>query len=450
MRLFFLLSSLVFLAAVGLACGQDQPVPTATQPPTGLLAVSPEAANNTPLSSPATAASTPAGSSKASPVATAVDSSQPAIATPVVGADPVATATPGSAPTPASAPMTKQLVETYVLEGRSLSEADLEKFDLSDADLFNGHFQNADLSGANLGNARLMFAILRGADLSNANLKGADLRFADLTGANLSGANVEGADLREAILRDSNLSQVDLSEATLSAANLHGADLTDSNLSGSDWDASLCERIRNLGRFCTAEDLIRAGALLCDEGNSPFLLSPAMGSVHSRQFIVIDWSDCAGATEFELHIEAPGGWTVDNSFTASTYRHVISPLDPCCPWSWKVRARVEGRWGKWSATRTFNTVQTLPPGAPASPLPLVGSFLDGFVEQPSYTGDCIAPPGGSTCIGFKDGYIWLVDDLIQGRRATRVLYGVSIETELGGANEFHHILNTLSVKQAAR
>ena len=126
-------------------------------------------------------------------------------------------------------------------------------------------------------------------------------------------------------------------------------------------------------------------------------------------------------------------------------------LDACCNWSWKVRARVDGKLGEWSATRSFNTVQTLPLGAPTSRLPFTASFLEGFDEQPAYTGDCMSPPAGSACIGFKDGYIWLVFDLVQSKRFTATpSLGKTIETVLGGENEFHHILNTSLVTRVLR
>lgn len=347
--------------------------------------------------------------------------------------------------------MTKQVVEAYVLDGRSLAMANLEGLDLSGADLFNGHFQEAKLSGANLNNARLIFAILHGADLSNANLRGADLRSADLTGANLTQADLRGADLREAILRDANLSGVDLSETILLSANLYGADLTQANLSGSAWDVSFCEPSSNLGRFCTSEELLNAGALLCHTGNAPLLISPAKRSVQNRHFIVFDWSDCAGATEYQLQVQAPGGWTADKRVDTSSYDHLNNTLDACCNWSWKVRALVDDNWGEWSATRSFDTVQTtLPLGAPPSRLPFTALFLEAFNEQPTYTGDCMSPPAGSACIGFSDGYIWLVDDLIQGKRDTTKPSEKTLETVLGGANEFHHYLNTSLVKRVPR
>jgi len=268
----------------------------------------------------------------------------------------------------------------------------------------------------------------------------------------LTQADLRGADLREAILRHANLSGVDLSEAILLSANLYGADLTQANLSGSDWDVSYCEPSSNLGRFCTSEELLNAGALLCQTGNAPLLISPAKRSVQDRPFIVFDWSDCAGATEYQLQVQAPGGWMADKRVGTSTYDHVNNALDACCDWSWKVRARVDGEWGAWSARRSFNTVQTtLPLGAPISPLPFTPLFLSSFDEQPAYTGDCMSPPAGSACIEFTDGYIWLVSDLIQGKRyTTRPSIGKSIETVMGGANEFHHYFGTSLVKRVLR
>ena len=448
MRLVIILGYLVFLTVVGLACTQAESIPNATRASTSSPTASPTRSSASPIAPAATSTDIP----KVSPTAAILEPTPPAVVVPAATPGSMPPAIPSSTLTPNQPPMTKQVVEDYVREGHSLSMADLKGLDLSGANLFNGRFQKANLSGANLDNTRLIFAILNGADLSNANLRGADLRFADLTGANLTEADLSGTDLREAILRDANLSRVDLSEAILVSANLYGADLTQTNLSGSEWDVSFCERSSNLGRFCTSEELLNAGALLCVTGNAPLLITPAKGSVQTRPSIDIDWSDCAGATEYLLEVQAPGGWTAEKRLSTSAYKHVSNALDACCSWSWRVMARVDGEWGKWSSTRSFKTTQTLPSGAPTSPLPLPGAvFQDGFEEQPSYTGDCMSPPTGSACIGFKDGYIWLVDELIQGKLATRsVSFGISVETELGGASEFHHILNTLLVKKDAR
>ena len=64
------------------------------------------------------------------------------------------------------------------------------------------------------------YANLQRADLSYANLYGANLQGADLYGANLYGANLQGADFYGANLQGANLQGADLY-----GANLQGADL---------------------------------------------------------------------------------------------------------------------------------------------------------------------------------------------------------------------------------
>ncbi len=75
---------------------------------------------------------------------------------------------------------------------------DLEKADLSGANLGPAHLVGADLSGANLAGANLGGANLLVADLSVADLDGANLRVADLGGANLSGASFNDSDFTHA------------------------------------------------------------------------------------------------------------------------------------------------------------------------------------------------------------------------------------------------------------
>ena len=87
-----------------------------------------------------------------------------------------------------------------------------------------------DLSGANLSLLNLF-----GADLVDANLSEADL-----SGTNLSFANCQGANLSEAILVRANLSGADLSDAYMGGADFFRADLIWTDLSGADLsDANL-------------------------------------------------------------------------------------------------------------------------------------------------------------------------------------------------------------------
>ena len=75
-----------------------------------------------------------------------------------------------------------------------------ERADLSEANLCKAGLREADLSGADLREANLCKADLRGANLSGANLRGADLRGADLRWTNLHEVDLRGADLRGADL----------------------------------------------------------------------------------------------------------------------------------------------------------------------------------------------------------------------------------------------------------
>src|SRR5258707_1803661 len=97
--------------------------------------------------------------------------------------------------------------------------------DLGGANLDRRDLTGADLSGADLRGATFSRTILRGTNFAGANLAGAPFKRHDLTGANLSGANLDSATLHRAILRGANLSG-----ANLSGANLNVAVLTSANL----------------------------------------------------------------------------------------------------------------------------------------------------------------------------------------------------------------------------
>ena len=91
------------------------------------------------------------------------------------------------------------------LTNANLSRADLTNANLRGADLTNANLSRADLTNANLRGADLTNANLSRADLTKANLRGADLTNANLTNANLSRADLSRADLTNAILRDASL-----------------------------------------------------------------------------------------------------------------------------------------------------------------------------------------------------------------------------------------------------
>ena len=103
---------------------------------------------------------------------------------------------------------------------------------LTEANLFRATLRDADLAGATLTGANLFRANLRDADLAGANLFRANLRDADLTGANLTEATLRDADLTGANLFRANLTEATLRDADLTGANLFRANLRDADLTG--------------------------------------------------------------------------------------------------------------------------------------------------------------------------------------------------------------------------
>ncbi len=98
--------------------------------------------------------------------------------------------------------------------------ANLERRNLSGAEMINMNLSQSNLSGAQLANANLSYSLL-----SVASLQGADLRSAKLIGASLRGAN----------LTDANLEGADLSYADLKGADINGADFKNAKLDNTIW-----------------------------------------------------------------------------------------------------------------------------------------------------------------------------------------------------------------------
>lgn len=72
--------------------------------------------------------------------------------------------------------------------------------------------------------------------------------------------------------------------------------------------------------------------------------------------------------------------------------------------------------------------------------------MEGFFEQPSYGGDCENRPSGTVCIGYDDGYIWLVEDSVTGW-GMETCNGYQIQLAFGSfKGDYYHILNTNYVK----
>ena len=104
--------------------------------------------------------------------------------------------------------MNLKQVQQITSESSRYNPAELTGEDLSDLDLRKIYLFNANLSSANLKDTNLRGNDLSGAKLNDANLTKADLRGAVLVDANLRGANLRGANLQGSILRDANLDDI--------------------------------------------------------------------------------------------------------------------------------------------------------------------------------------------------------------------------------------------------
>lgn len=121
----------------------------------------------------------------------------------------------------------------------SLMDADLEKTDLTSANLDYILLCRSDLFRANLSKARMIKANLQDANLEEAHLVETVLSRANFRGANLGRVNAKGADFSSSDLSFTNLKKANLEEADLThvnfyAANLRNANLTNANLTDSN------------------------------------------------------------------------------------------------------------------------------------------------------------------------------------------------------------------------
>jgi hypothetical protein len=104
--------------------------------------------------------------------------------------------------------------------------------------------EKADLTGANLSGAKLSDfhdkqVNLSGAIFTNANLSGAYLGASNLNDANLSNANFQNAVLNKAWLERANLYRTDLRNANFNEADLSGANFNGTILEGSFFESAI-------------------------------------------------------------------------------------------------------------------------------------------------------------------------------------------------------------------
>lgn len=112
-----------------------------------------------------------------------------------------------------------------VLQGAHAIDAWREKHEYFVFDLKGANLERVDLSGA---------------DLSGAILEDANLTYADLSGSTFNETNLRGANLFSADLDRADFEHADLREAILEGASMEGTNFTQADL-------------RGVGRFPTAE-----------------------------------------------------------------------------------------------------------------------------------------------------------------------------------------------------
>lgn len=110
----------------------------------------------------------------------------------------------------------------------------------------------------------------------------------------------------------------------------------------------------------------------------PLLISPGEGELldngrNDRQDDIIwdfDWSDCPGATKYNLYVQHEGsvGPVIDHPAVVASSYHYVGPGSYIIEsnrfdWYWKVRSYASGKWSDWSEVRTFDVepLNTDPP-----------------------------------------------------------------------------------------
>lgn len=101
---------------------------------------------------------------------------------------------------------------------------------------------------------------------------------------------------------------------------------------------------------------------------APVLISPVNGALMDNGCKPtpdgitwdFDWSDVPGATAYHIRVwRNPALPLINNmSVPSSSFNYVSAPADHIINanrtgWRWRVRAKVGGSWGRWSAIRFF-------------------------------------------------------------------------------------------------
>jgi len=77
----------------------------------------------------------------------------------------------------------------------------------------------------------------------------------------------------------------------------------------------------------------------------------------------------------------------------------------------------------------------------------VSGVPQGYKQQASYSGNCAARTAGTVCLGFSDGFVWLINDAITGQQDRGTFEGKTIRVAEGRKAYYFHILGTTWVRE---
>lgn len=154
-------------------------------------------------------------------------------------------------------------------QGKSLEQDDLVRLqntkncanpcDLSNADLSRIYLVEANLTGANL----------QGAYINEVTLTNANLQQANLTSANLGGSYLRGANFLGANLNQSRLFRADFKDAILTQANLQGAVLSRAKNLSAQQIKSACNWEEGIYHQDAVENQEFIANLIADSSSNP-------------------------------------------------------------------------------------------------------------------------------------------------------------------------------------
>ncbi len=103
---------------------------------------------------------------------------------------------------------------------------------------------------------------------------------------------------------------------------------------------------------------------ICTLPGVPSFVSPASGASNISVPVLLDWSDVAGVTSYQVQVDNNSDFSsanVDQQPVVSSY--TASGLSGSTLYYWRTRAQSSCGWGNWSASRNFTTAasETTPP-----------------------------------------------------------------------------------------